>query len=308
MTNELAPLEVSFTSGGETCRAWHFLPESDALVAYGRTPGIVMGPGFAGTRDAGLVPYARRFAAAGLHAVVFDYRHFGASGGEPRQLISIKQQLDDWAAAANFAREIAGADPARVAIWGASLSGGHVITLAGYDRRVAAAIAQSPVLDGKSLLRNYVRDNGFRSGLSLLWVGGSDKIGSWLRREPKMLPVIGPPGSRAFLTDADSEAGYRAIAPRDWRNEAAARIALELPFYRPMDALPNITCPLLIQQCSTDPVAPPFAPAGIRAAAKRTRCVIINYDCGQFDAYLGEWFEKSVADQISFLKTAFAPR
>lgn len=302
------PLEVSFTSGGQTCRAWHFPPESKALESYGRAPIIVMGHGFGGTRDAGLVPYARRFAAAGLHAVVFDYRHFGASDGEPRQLISIERQLEDWAAAASFARAIAGADPARVAVWGASLSGGHVIMLAGSDRRVAAAIALCPLLDGMSMLRSHLQDAGIRSGFGLLWAGTIDRIGAWLRRAPKMLPVTGPPGSSALMPRAHIEAGYRAIAPQDWHNEAAARIVLELPFYRPMEALPSITCPLLIQQCGNDQAPPPFAPASIRAAAKRTRCEIITYDCGYFDTYHGEWFEKSVSGQLSFLETAFAPR
>jgi hypothetical protein len=32
------------------------------------------------TRDLGLHVYAERFAAAGMAVLVFDYRHFGASG------------------------------------------------------------------------------------------------------------------------------------------------------------------------------------------------------------------------------------
>ncbi len=138
------PLDVSFESGGEICRAWHFLPLNDAMAKYLRTPCVVMGHGFGGTRDAGLAPYARRFAAAGFHVIVFDYRHFGASDGEPRQLISIEKQLQDWAAAAAFAREIRGVDAARVALWGTSFSGGHVITAAFLDLRVAAVIPNAP--------------------------------------------------------------------------------------------------------------------------------------------------------------------
>ena len=46
-----------------------------------------MAHGFSGVREQRLDAYAERFAQAGLAVLVFDYRHFGASGGEPRQLL-----------------------------------------------------------------------------------------------------------------------------------------------------------------------------------------------------------------------------
>jgi fermentation-respiration switch protein FrsA (DUF1100 family) len=54
----------------------------------------------------GLAPYAEQFAHAGMAALVFDYRHFRASGGEPRQLIDINSQLEDYRAAIRFARSL----------------------------------------------------------------------------------------------------------------------------------------------------------------------------------------------------------
>ncbi len=309
MNSEPAPpLEVSFESGGETCRAWHFLPESDVMAAYGRSPCVVMGHGFGATRDAGLAPYAQRFAAEGFHVVIFDYRNFGASGGEPRQLISIKLQLEDWLEAASFAREISGVDPSRVAIWGTSFAGGLVIDTASKDQRIAAVIAQCPALDGRSLSAAYLRYAGIISGLKLLWAGMTDGIGARLARAARMLPIVGPPGSLAFLSAEGAESGYRAIAPASWRNETPARIVLALPFYRPLKNIPALSCPLLLQFCGNDVLAPPHEPAMIRTKTKRFRLVVKNYDCGHFDIYLGEWFEKSVTDQIAFLKAGFAPK
>ncbi len=69
---QAAPLEASFESGGEICRAWHFLPRNGNMAKYSRIPCVVMAHGFGGTRDAGLAPYAQRFAAEGLHVLVFD--------------------------------------------------------------------------------------------------------------------------------------------------------------------------------------------------------------------------------------------
>ena len=54
-------------------------------TATGRFPGVVLAHGWTGVREQRLDAYAERFAGAGLAALVFDYRHFGASAGEPRQ-------------------------------------------------------------------------------------------------------------------------------------------------------------------------------------------------------------------------------
>ncbi|GAC1435889.1 MAG: hypothetical protein NVSMB51_06190 [Solirubrobacteraceae bacterium] len=44
---------------------------------------------------------------------MFDCRHFGASEGEPRQLLDISLRLADWAAAISYARSLDGIDPER---------------------------------------------------------------------------------------------------------------------------------------------------------------------------------------------------
>jgi uncharacterized protein len=113
--------EVSFDSGGTRCVGIHLAGLSDAFVGEdGLRPCVVLAHGFGGTVDSGLMPYTQRFAAAGLDALAFDYRHFGASDGEPRQLISIREQLEDYAAAIAFARSLPGVDPERIAVWGSS--------------------------------------------------------------------------------------------------------------------------------------------------------------------------------------------
>jgi pimeloyl-ACP methyl ester carboxylesterase len=93
--------------------------------------------------------YAERFAAAGLAALVFDYRNFGASEGEPRQLLDIGMQQEDWLAAIARARGLDKVDPERIALWGTSHSGGHAVALAAREPRIAAAVvAQVPFADG----------------------------------------------------------------------------------------------------------------------------------------------------------------
>ena len=70
--------DVTFDSGGEACAAWLYRPEGTGDSA---APCVVMAHGFGGVKEARLDAYAERFAAAGMAALVFDYRHFGARGG-----------------------------------------------------------------------------------------------------------------------------------------------------------------------------------------------------------------------------------
>src|SRR5207244_4307829 len=111
-------------------------------------PCVVLAHGWTGIREARLDAYAERFAVAGMAALVFDYRHFGASEGEPRQLLDIRRQLEDWAAAIAYARTLEGVDPERIALWGSSFSGGHVVETAACDRRIGAGVGQVPFVGG----------------------------------------------------------------------------------------------------------------------------------------------------------------
>ena len=61
--------------------------------------------------------YADRFSAAGYACLVFDYRNFGDSEGQPRQLVDVGLQLQDWTAAVAYARTLPGIDLNRIGLW-----------------------------------------------------------------------------------------------------------------------------------------------------------------------------------------------
>ena len=136
--------DLSFASGGETCAAWLYRPDG----APGPAPCVVMAHGFSGTRGDRLPAYAERFAAAGMAVLLFDYRHFGDSTGEPRQLLDIGRQQADYRAAVAFARTLGGIDATRIALFGTSFSGGHVVAVAAQDPSIAASSPQCPFADG----------------------------------------------------------------------------------------------------------------------------------------------------------------
>src|SRR5215467_2298097 len=114
--------EIEFGAGADRCVAWLY----PAVGATAPGPVVVMAHGLSGTRRDGLGPFAERFAAAGLTALLFDHRGFGDSGGEP-DLFEPRRQLEDWRAAIASARALPGVDPERVATFGSSMGGGNAL-------------------------------------------------------------------------------------------------------------------------------------------------------------------------------------
>jgi pimeloyl-ACP methyl ester carboxylesterase len=284
--------ELTFPSGAEACAAWLYRP-----AGSGRVPIIVMGHGLGGVREMRLDAFAERFTAAGYACLVFDYRHFGASGGEPRQLLDIDRQLEDWAASIAFVRTLDGVDPERVVLWGTSFGGGHVILAGARDQRVAAVIAQCPFTDGPaSVLAAHPLSLAKATALGL-----RDLASSLLGRPPTMVVTAGAPGSAALMATSDAEAGYLALVPEGapFRNELAARLALRIGLHRPGRQAARLACPALFCICEHDSVAP--ARAAQRHAARAPRGVVRLYPYGHFDIYLGEPFERVLADQLEFL-------
>jgi fermentation-respiration switch protein FrsA (DUF1100 family) len=291
---------VDFDSGGVRCAGVHLSGEGDAFAGERGLPCVVLAHGLGGTVDSGLLPYAERFASAGIDALAFDYRHFGSSDGQPRQLLSVRAQLEDYAAAIAFARSLEGVDPDRVVVWGSSYSGGHVVPVAVADGRVAAVIAQVPAMDGAAALLNLVRYAGPGQLARLVGAGLGDLLASLRGRAPVMVAQVGAPGSLALMSTPDAEPGYRAIVGSSWRNEVAARFALTAGAYRPGRHAEELPCPMLVQIADRDAVAP--VKAAQDAAWRATgRAEVRTYPIGHFDIYLGEPFERAIADQLYFL-------
>jgi len=297
---------IEFSSGGATCAGVHLQGQGEELIdERGRRPCVVMAHGFAGTVDSGLIPFAERYAAAGLDVVAFDYRHFGLSGGEPRQLLSIAKQQEDYHAAIAFARGLEGVDPERIVLWGSSFSGGHVVPVAVADGRVAGVISQVPGMDGLKTLVKLVRYAGPGPLVRFTVAGLRDLAAERRGGAPVMVPAVGPPGSFAAMSTPDAEPGYRAITGASWRNEVMGRIGLSLGLYRPGLQAGELPCPILIQIADRDAVVP--VEAAQDAAWRATgRAEVRTYPIGHFEIYTGEPFERAVADQLHFLRRHLA--
>lgn len=283
-------VDTAFQSGGKRCAAWLYEPDAEPPWAC-----VVMAHGLGGTREGGLGAYAECFAAAGMAVLLFDYRHLGASEGEPRQLVSIGRQLEDWRSALSNVRGRPEIDRERIALWGTSLSGGHVIGTAARDGGLACVVAQIPHLDGLAALREV----GARTAIRLTAAGLRDAARAIRRAPPWLVPIAGPPGSLAFLTAPDADEGLRALyPPGELRNEVAARVALSIGAYRPVRSAPKVNCPLLVCIADRDTITPPEPAA--RAAAAAPHGEARHYDAVHFEIYQG-LLERVVSDQTEFL-------
>jgi pimeloyl-ACP methyl ester carboxylesterase len=286
-------LDVHFPVEGLACAAWLYLPDSAAPA-----PVIVMAHGLGGVRTMRLDAYAARFQAAGYACLVFDYRHFGDSEGTPRQLLSIRKQQQDWAAAIAYARMRPEVDGRRVVVWGSSFSGGHAIHLGATQPGLAAILAQCPFTDGvaSAMATSPI------SSLRVMPRALADVLMACVGGPPVMVPCAAPRFGTGLMTAADCLGGMQALVPpgAPFRNEVAARFVFQIMGYRPGELAAKVPCPAFFALCRHDTVAP----CGVawKQVRQAPRAEVKVYDAGHFDIYRGEAFEQVVGDQLAFLR------
>lgn len=288
--------DIRIPSHGEELAAYVYKPDGD-----GPAPCVVMAHGFSATRDDGLPGYAEAFQAAGFAVVLFDYRHFGRSTGEPRQLLDIGRQQDDYRAVIEWARHADGMDPNRIALWGSSFSGGHVLTVAAGDARIAAVVAQAPFTDSVATIRAMPVRTAVRASVAAV----RDQLGALAGRPPHYLAAVGAPGTLAAMTAPEADPGFRAIVGPEslWRNEVAARIVLQLSLYRPVRMAARLTMPVLFCVCDADATTPPGST--LEAARRAPRGELRRYPYGHFEIYTDPQVK---ADQVEFLTRVLRPQ
>lgn len=292
--------DVRFDSGETYCSAWLYLP-----VGVERPPVVVLGHGLGAIREMRLDAFSERFAAAGIATLAFTYRYFGDSGGQPRQLMSVKRQLADWDAALAFVKRRADVDGSRVAVWGSSFGGGHAITVASRHPELLAAVSQCPFTDGLASAAAL----GLKGTLKVAPVVLRDLAAKLVGRRPVMVPIAAAPGQPALMNAHDALPGYLALMPKGVRfvNHVAARVIPEIGTYRPGRSAAKVKCPILFCVSNTDTVTPPGRT--LELARRAPRGEIKRYDAGHFDFYMGRDFEQLVSDQTRFLtKHLLAPR
>ena len=304
MTIPYVTEQVSFSSAGSAIAGVLYLPTSAPVPM----PAVVLAHGFSGTMDWIVPDFAERFAEGGLAALVFDYRHLGLSGGEPRQLIDSRRQVEDLRRAVEYLRSRPDIDASRIALWGTSLGGSHVLNVAVADPAIAAVVANVPGFDlFRGARGRYVPEHMRLSAVRivaatarLLVAALVDAGRGALGWKPFYLPVYGELG-RAVFSDPEL-AGLFADVERyapTWRNRVTPRFFFTAPRYR-RGTMERLVPPLLVTVARDDDVV---STAFItRTAARAPRHEIREYPVRHFDMYHGEVRDQVAADQLAFLR------
>jgi alpha-beta hydrolase superfamily lysophospholipase len=290
--------KVAFPSGIVSCAGHLFLPEPHAATEE-RLPVVILAHGFSGTMDR-LVPHAERFAAGGIAALVFDYRGFGESGGQPRQVVDLPSQHQDLRAAIAWVRGREDLDPDRVALWGNSLGGAHVISVAADDPRIVAVVAQIPFNGFPRRVEGRSTGAALRLFGAMVW----DFVKGRLHLEPFYIPMVAKPGELAVTATQEAERHIQTLtggnAATLWKNQVAPRGLLQMLRYRPALDAARLQAPLLVCAAEQDREAPVDNARALATAAPR----------GALRVYPGTHFafytdpdirDRALANQLAFL-------
>ncbi len=274
-----------------------WLPAS-TVTATGPFPTVILAHGIAAERSFRLEPFARAFRDAGMAALVFDYRGSGESPGVPRGLVDPQRQVEDYLAAMRFARSRSELDPERIALWGTSFSGGHVLVAgAKHPEGLRAVVAQIPFVSGISSTLAYP----LRYHLPAIVLGIADRLADRLGRAPLRVPVVRERGL-ALLASEGSHPGYMALIPpgSEWPGTVPARVFLEILRYHPARHASQVVVPTCLLVAEEDAICPPGA---VRRMARRMREVRLEtFPIGHFDAYGGVWLKTFISLQAAFLR------
>jgi len=283
-------------SGDVVVGYWHWPEETE--IPH---PVIVMGHGFGTEWRFGTAETIGDFTRAGFAVVTFDYRHYGESGGRPRQLLSVARQLVDWRKVLAHVRPDTRIDPKRLVVWGSSLGGGHARSIAAEDHGISAVLAQVPHCNALASLNNIDRSSVLRTtGHAFL-----DALAGLLGKV-HTIPIVGGTGDTGAMTFPGWKSeGLRLVPPDShWVNSLPARSMLSIIRYSPGKKVDRIRCPVCIHYGLKDLGVPP---ASVEKAAKRIPHVELHpFDGDHFDVYHGSLRDNLVSTQLGFIRRVFS--
>jgi uncharacterized protein len=162
----------SITLWSEGVRLAGDLVKPAGLASADKLPGILMVPGWGGSKANLLRGYAPQFADQGYVVMVFDYKGWGESNGplllteslpageisekltvevtHVRQVVDPLSKLEDIRAALNYLAGDANVDADNIGIWGTSLGGGLALVTAAGEPRIKALVSQIGAVDSRT--------------------------------------------------------------------------------------------------------------------------------------------------------------
>jgi hypothetical protein len=262
--------DIEFNAEGTRLRGWLYLPAGRGPFAT-----VILAHGFSGLKEHFLDNYAELIQGAGLAALVYDHRNFGASDGEPRQEIDPWAQVRDYRHAITYATTLPEVDGRRIGIFGSSYSGGHVFVVAAIDRRVRCVVSQVPLVSGEITFQRLVRGPDFPA---LRAAFDADRRQRFLGGAPAMIPVAAPSADvPAALPGRETwEFFEQARARVQWRNEVTLRSCEMGLEYEPGIYIERIApTPVRMVVASEDTLTPTDVALAAYARAREPKSLVL---------------------------------
>lgn len=289
--------DIEFTSEGARCRGWLYVPERRDPPH----PGVVMAHGFGAVKEMYLEGIAKRFCEAGFAVLVFDYRFFGSSEGEPRGRVYPSDQQEDYRSALSWFSEQPEVDPDRLGIWGTSYGGGHVIEVATLDRRVKAVVAQVPLIDGWRNAHASISLKQFGDLLDLLQ---AERERRYQTGETRFLKIVAPDDELAILAAPEAHDWFRKASARapTWENQVTADSIERFLSFHPASVIERVSpTPLLLIVAAEDLLAPAHIALEAYERALEPKDLLL-LQCRHFDVYDGPWRDDACAAAIDWFE------
>jgi hypothetical protein len=294
--------DIVFASKGLNCVGWIYVP--DELAEGRKAPAIVLAHGFAAEKEWILPDYAERFSRAGYVALVFDYRHFGDSEGEPRHQLFPLEEVEDVRNAITWISDQPEVDPERIGLWGTSFGGGIVVYAATWDGRAKAVVAQVPAAMSRETLANLNRERWKPIGQFLLL----DRIQRYRTGTVNYLKVGSLEAEPCIFPGEEFYDGYMGLMARypksnpTWRNGVTVESLEKIREFDPVGMVHYMApTALLLVAAENDSVIPLAAVRETyeRAAEPKALSVL---PIRHFDIYSEPWFTKSAGEAIDWYK------
>lgn len=209
--------------------------------------------------------------------LLYDHRNWGASDGSPRHHTNHYEQVEDAHDVIGFLSAREDIDPSRIALWRSSFSGGIALVAGAVDPRIKVVICQVPFVSGIATRKKLSHDL-----LSQIFANRAQTTSL----DPNYIPVFPDSLEQAQTQPQATVLGTEECWHHNQRVEANG-IRKEN----------KITVQSLFHTIRSEPCA--FIPE-ISPNPKPKE--LHQFDCGHFDVYLGETFEKNISAQVSFLK------
>jgi uncharacterized protein len=287
------------TSDGLQLAGWFYQPNEPFPRPF---PTIVMAHGFTAVKEQYLDSYGEAFAEAGFGVLVFDNRNFGDSEGAPRGEVDPILQIRDYRDAITFAQSLDNVDTDRIGIWGSSYSGGHVLQVAAFDRRVKCVVAQVPDISGSFDLRLAVRPDllpglfaAFEEDRQRRYNGESATMVEVVNEDPKSDCALPGQDSYDFFVGSQKER-----AP-NWRNEVTLKSIEMLNEYEPGAVINRISpTPLLMIVAKRDALTVTDLALEAYERALQPKGLVL-LEGGHFDPYV-RFFKESSNAAVAWFK------